>query len=165
MPNQIVVFDTTVLIPMILSASRSTRLFHRLDAAGWQLPIAIEGGPLGQNVFGLSCDADPPQSSGRNHTVEEVGSLVVVNAADSAKLFVLNRSVLRQVFDDLLCDLFELFVSELGHRVAALRPNPHTRYTVLSDGLWVQSNRNQAMKKWTFTQKHPLAQLWRLPFF
>ncbi len=37
MPNQIVVFDTNVLIPMILSASRSTRLFYRLDAAGWEL--------------------------------------------------------------------------------------------------------------------------------
>lgn len=30
----IVVFDTDVLIPMILPASRSARLFHRLRAAG-----------------------------------------------------------------------------------------------------------------------------------
>ena len=37
MPNQIVVFDTNVLIPMLLSASRSTRLFYRIDAAGWEL--------------------------------------------------------------------------------------------------------------------------------
>ena len=37
MPNQIVVFDSNVLIPMILSASRSTRLFYRLDAAGWEI--------------------------------------------------------------------------------------------------------------------------------
>ena len=37
MPNQIVVFDTNVLIPMLLSASRSTRLFYRTDAARWEL--------------------------------------------------------------------------------------------------------------------------------
>jgi putative PIN family toxin of toxin-antitoxin system len=37
MPNQIVVFDTNVLIPMLLSASRSTRLFYRIDAIGWEL--------------------------------------------------------------------------------------------------------------------------------
>jgi len=37
MPNQIVVFDTNVLIPMILSASRWIRLFYRLDGAGWEL--------------------------------------------------------------------------------------------------------------------------------
>jgi putative PIN family toxin of toxin-antitoxin system len=37
MPNQIVVFDSNVLIPMMLSASRSTRLFYRIDAVGWEL--------------------------------------------------------------------------------------------------------------------------------
>lgn len=37
MPSSIVVFDSNVLIPLILTASRSTRLFYRLDAAGWQL--------------------------------------------------------------------------------------------------------------------------------
>ena len=37
MPNTIVVFDSNVLIPLILSASLSTRLFYRLDAAGWEL--------------------------------------------------------------------------------------------------------------------------------
>lgn len=37
MPNPIVVFDTNVLIPMVLTASRSPRLFLRLDAAGWEV--------------------------------------------------------------------------------------------------------------------------------
>ena len=37
MPNPVVVFDTNVLIPLLLSASHSTRLFLRLDAAGWEL--------------------------------------------------------------------------------------------------------------------------------
>jgi len=37
MPNHIVVFDSNVLIPMMLSASLSTRLFYRLDAAGWEV--------------------------------------------------------------------------------------------------------------------------------
>ena len=37
MPSSIVVFDSNVLIPLILTASRSTRLFYRLDAAGWEL--------------------------------------------------------------------------------------------------------------------------------
>lgn len=36
----IVVFDTDVLIPMILPASRSARLFHRLRAAGHKVAIS-----------------------------------------------------------------------------------------------------------------------------
>jgi putative PIN family toxin of toxin-antitoxin system len=36
----VVVFDTDVLIPLILPASRSTRLFSRLTAAGHQLGIS-----------------------------------------------------------------------------------------------------------------------------
>ena len=35
--GRVVVFDTNVLIPLMLSASRSTRLFLRLDAAGWRV--------------------------------------------------------------------------------------------------------------------------------
>jgi putative PIN family toxin of toxin-antitoxin system len=35
-----VVFDTSVLIPLILPASRSTRLFLRLEAAGWQVVVS-----------------------------------------------------------------------------------------------------------------------------
>lgn len=37
MPEPIVVFDTNVLITLPLAASRSTRLFLRLDAAGWKV--------------------------------------------------------------------------------------------------------------------------------
>ena len=37
MPSSIVVFDSNVLIPLILTASHSTRLFYRLDAADWQV--------------------------------------------------------------------------------------------------------------------------------
>ncbi len=37
MPNPVVVFDTNVLIPLLLTASHSTRLFFRLDAAGWEV--------------------------------------------------------------------------------------------------------------------------------
>ena len=37
MPNPVVVFDTNVLIPLLLTASHSTRLFLRLDAAGWEV--------------------------------------------------------------------------------------------------------------------------------
>ena len=33
--KQIVVFDSNILIPLILPASRATRLFSRLQAAGW----------------------------------------------------------------------------------------------------------------------------------
>ena len=41
MPSPIVVFDTNVLIPLIIPASRSTRcLFSRLEAAGWSLAIS-----------------------------------------------------------------------------------------------------------------------------
>jgi len=35
-----VVFDTSVLIPLILKASRSTRLFSRLRAAGWHVAVS-----------------------------------------------------------------------------------------------------------------------------
>jgi hypothetical protein len=34
------VFDTSVLIPLILKASRSTRLFLRLEAAGWWVAVS-----------------------------------------------------------------------------------------------------------------------------
>lgn len=34
------VFDTSVLIPLILEASASTRLFLRLQAAGWHVAIS-----------------------------------------------------------------------------------------------------------------------------
>ena len=37
MPSRIVVFDSNVLIPLILSASHSNRLFLRLDAGGWEV--------------------------------------------------------------------------------------------------------------------------------
>lgn len=37
MAQHIVVFDSSVLIPLILRASQSTRLFFRLDAAGWKI--------------------------------------------------------------------------------------------------------------------------------
>ena len=37
MPNTVVVFDSNVLIPLIIPASRSTRLFSRLYAAGWEI--------------------------------------------------------------------------------------------------------------------------------
>lgn len=36
----VVVFDTNVLIPLILPASRSTRLFSRLEAAGWRVALS-----------------------------------------------------------------------------------------------------------------------------
>ena len=35
MPGSVVVFDTNTLIPLILPASLSTRLFSRLNRAGW----------------------------------------------------------------------------------------------------------------------------------
>ena len=35
--SRVVVFDTNVLIPHILPASLSTRLFDRLEAAGWEV--------------------------------------------------------------------------------------------------------------------------------
>lgn len=35
-----VVFDSSVLIPLILPASRSTRLFLRLEAAGWPVVVS-----------------------------------------------------------------------------------------------------------------------------
>ncbi len=37
MPNRVVVFDTNVLIPLLITASSSTRLFSRLRAAGWHI--------------------------------------------------------------------------------------------------------------------------------
>ena len=37
MPNTVVVFDSNTLIPLIIPASRSTRLFSRLNAAGWEI--------------------------------------------------------------------------------------------------------------------------------
>ncbi len=37
MPKAVVVFDTNALIPLILKASSSTRLFSRLNAAGWEI--------------------------------------------------------------------------------------------------------------------------------
>ena len=37
MPEATVVFDTNVLITLPLAASRSTRLFLRLNAAGWEV--------------------------------------------------------------------------------------------------------------------------------
>ncbi len=37
MPKAVVVFDNNALIPLILKASGSTRLFSRLDAAGWEI--------------------------------------------------------------------------------------------------------------------------------
>lgn len=36
----VVVFDTSVLIPLIIPASRSTRLFSRLERAGWQVAVS-----------------------------------------------------------------------------------------------------------------------------
>ena len=36
----VVVFDTSVLIPLILEASASTRLFLRLQAAGWRVALS-----------------------------------------------------------------------------------------------------------------------------
>jgi putative PIN family toxin of toxin-antitoxin system len=38
MPN--VVFDSSVLIPLILEASRSTHLFLRLEIAGWHIVVS-----------------------------------------------------------------------------------------------------------------------------
>jgi len=35
--GHVVVFDTNVLIPLLLPASQSTRLFLRLEAAGWRV--------------------------------------------------------------------------------------------------------------------------------
>ena len=35
-----VVFDTSVLIPLILKASHSTRLFLRLRGAGWHVAVS-----------------------------------------------------------------------------------------------------------------------------
>jgi hypothetical protein len=35
----VIIFDTSVLIPLILPASRSTRLFRRLQAAGHRVAI------------------------------------------------------------------------------------------------------------------------------
>jgi putative PIN family toxin of toxin-antitoxin system len=37
MAEHTVVFDSNVLIPLILRASHSTRLFFRLEAAGWRI--------------------------------------------------------------------------------------------------------------------------------
>ncbi len=37
MPNRVVVFDSNVLIPLLITASRSTRLFSRLRSAGWHV--------------------------------------------------------------------------------------------------------------------------------
>lgn len=39
-PQPVVVFDTNVLIPLILPASLSTRLFSRLRAAGWWVAVS-----------------------------------------------------------------------------------------------------------------------------
>ena len=36
-PSHVVVFDANVLITLIVPASQSTRLFQRLDAAGWEV--------------------------------------------------------------------------------------------------------------------------------
>ena len=38
-PVLVVVFDTNVLIPLLLPASRSTRLFSRLRGARWQVAV------------------------------------------------------------------------------------------------------------------------------
>jgi predicted nucleic acid-binding protein len=38
--NPVVVFDSNVLIPLILKASLSTRLFLRLDAAKWEVAVS-----------------------------------------------------------------------------------------------------------------------------
>ena len=38
--NNVVVFDTNVLIPLVLTASRSTRLLSRLRAAGWHVAVS-----------------------------------------------------------------------------------------------------------------------------
>ena len=35
-----VIFDTSVLIPLIIEKSRSTRLFIRLEAAGWAVAVS-----------------------------------------------------------------------------------------------------------------------------
>jgi len=35
-PSHVVVFDSSALIPLILPASRTTRLFSRLEPAGWR---------------------------------------------------------------------------------------------------------------------------------
>ena len=40
MPSNVVVFDSNVLIPLILSASRSTRLFDQLQQAGWHVALS-----------------------------------------------------------------------------------------------------------------------------
>lgn len=39
MPAQTVVFDSNVIIPLAIKASRSTRLFFRLTAAGWGVAV------------------------------------------------------------------------------------------------------------------------------
>jgi putative PIN family toxin of toxin-antitoxin system len=36
-PRNVIVFDTNVLITLIVPASKSTRLFQRLEAAGWEV--------------------------------------------------------------------------------------------------------------------------------
>jgi len=38
-PSHVVVFDTSALIPLILPASRTTRLFSRLEPAGWRVAV------------------------------------------------------------------------------------------------------------------------------
>ena len=41
MPEQpVVVFDTNVIIPLIVKASRSTRLFLRLASAEWRIAVS-----------------------------------------------------------------------------------------------------------------------------
>ena len=41
MPNHVsVVFDTSVLIPLMIKASQSTRLFRRLRAASWEVAVS-----------------------------------------------------------------------------------------------------------------------------
>jgi len=40
MPGPVVVFDTNVLIPLLLPASHSTRLLDRLDRAGWRVALS-----------------------------------------------------------------------------------------------------------------------------
>jgi hypothetical protein len=38
-PRKVVVFDTNVLITLIVSASQSVRLLERLDSAGWDSAV------------------------------------------------------------------------------------------------------------------------------
>jgi hypothetical protein len=47
--NPVVVFDSNVLIPLILKASLSTRLFLRLDAAKWEVAVSprMQQRPIG----------------------------------------------------------------------------------------------------------------------